>query len=58
MKIFKRKVLDYKHADWEALKSDIKEKDWSDVLGKETANDMAEEWTRTYMRLVERHIPT
>ena len=55
---FKRRIYDYKNADWPSLNTAIKEEKWDDVLSAKTADEMAEKWTKKFKYIMEKFIPT
>lgn len=55
---YKRKVYNYKNADWAGLRRDLQEKNWDPIFRLANVHEMTEEWTTQFIDMMEKHIPT
>ena len=54
----RRKVFNFKKANWKELKRELVEVDWGEFFANRDADDAAETLTKKVMDTVERHIPS
>ena len=55
---FKREVFDYKNANWEGLKEELRLQDWDEVMGEGDISAQAVNWTSQCMMSIRNHIPS
>ena len=55
---YTRRIYDYNKANWEELRESIKNTDWTEAAKGSDADERAENWTKTFTKLIEKHIPT